>query len=68
MDHDAARAASEPHPAAVSGEKLPHAYFIEEAHWRRSGTVHHLAAPHTKPEDLSSSACFDAWAKDEDEA
>jgi hypothetical protein len=68
MDHDAARTAPEPHPAAPRGEDLPHAYFIEEARWRRTGTLHHLADRRAKPEDLSSSACFDAWAKDEDAA
>jgi hypothetical protein len=52
-----------------SGMDLPHAYFVEEARLKLSaGTVHHLADRHTRPEQLQSSACFDAWAKDEDAA
>ena len=54
---------------AGSGMDLPHAYFVEEARLKLSGgKVHHLADPHTRPEQLQSSACFDAWAKDEDAA
>ena len=54
---------------AESGMDLPHAYFVEEARRRLAGgTVHHLADHHTKPEQFQSSACFDAWAKDEDAA
>ncbi len=55
---------------AGSGVDLPHAYFVEEARLRLSGgsKLHHLADPRTKPEQLQSSACFDAWAKDEDAA
>lgn len=53
---------------ADGGADLPHAYFVEEARLRpRAGRVHHLADPHrTKPEEFQSSACFDAWARDED--
>jgi hypothetical protein len=52
-----------------SGMDLPHSYFVEEARRRiAGGTVHHLADHHTRPEQLQSSACFDAWAKDEDAA
>ena len=55
--------------SAESGMDLPHAYFVEEARLRLAGgTVHHLPAHHTKPEEFQSSACFDAWAKDEDAA
>ncbi len=54
---------------AGSSMDLPHAYFVEEARLRLAGgTVHHLPAHHTKPEEFQSSACFDAWAKDEDAA
>ena len=54
---------------AESGTDLPHAYFVAEARRRLAGgTVHHLADHHAKPERLQSSACFDAWAKDEDAA
>ena len=55
---------------AASGTDLPHAYFVEEARLRlAAGTVHHLPDQHrTKPEQFQSSACFDAWAKDEDAA
>jgi hypothetical protein len=48
---------------------LPHAYFVEEARLRVAGSgVYHLATHPTKPEEFQSSACFDAWAKDEDAA
>ena len=51
---------------AESGIDLPHAYFVEEARRRLAGgTVYHLADRQTKPEQLQSSACFDAWAKDD---
>ncbi len=54
---------------AESGMDLPHAYFLEEAKRQLAGgTVYHLADHHTKPEQFQSSACFDAWAKDEDAA
>ena len=54
---------------AESGMDLPHAYFVEEARRRLAGgTVYHLADHHTKSEQFQSSACFDAWAKDEDAA
>ena len=54
---------------AESGIDLPHAYFVEEARRRLAGgTVYHLASRQTKPDQLQSSACFDAWAKDEDAA
>ena len=49
-----------------SGTDLPHAYFVEEARRQLSGgVVHHLADRHTTPEQLQSSCCFDAWAKDD---
>ena len=51
---------------AESGIDLPHAYFVEEARRRLAGgTLYHLADRHTKPDHLQSSACFDAWAKDD---
>ena len=51
---------------AESSIDLPHAYFVEEARRRLAGgTVYHLADRQTKPEQLQSSACFDAWAKDD---
>ncbi|MCR6500262.1 hypothetical protein MUO32_14525 [Shinella sp. CPCC 101442] len=54
---------------AESGMDLPHAYFLVEARRRLAGgIVHHLADHHTKPDQFQSSACFDAWAKDEDAA
>ena len=54
---------------AASGMDLPHAYFVEEARRRLAGgAVYHLADHHTKPEQFQSSACFDAWARDEDAA
>lgn len=49
---------------AESGIDLPHAYFVEEARRRLAGgTIYHLASRQTKPDQLQSSACFDAWAK-----
>jgi len=54
---------------AEGGMDLPHAYFVEEARRQLAGgTVYHLADHHTKPEQFQSSACFDAWAKDENAA
>ena len=51
---------------AESGIDLPHAYFVEEARRRMAGgAVYHLADHHTRPEQFQSSACFDAWAKDD---
>ncbi len=56
-------------PPAESGKALPHAYIVEEARLKIvGGTLHHLAPHQTKPEEFQSSACFDAWAKDDDAA
>lgn len=53
---------------AGSGVDLPHAYFVEEARRLLSGgIVHHPTDHHTRPEQLQSSACFDAWAKDDED-
>ncbi len=55
--------------SSQSGKILPHAYIVEEARLKLSGgTLHHLPAHQTKPEEFQSSACFDAWAKDDDAA
>ncbi len=57
-----------PQPAE-GGKALPHAYFVEEARLKLSGgTLHHLPHHQTKPEEFQSSACFDAWAKDDEPA
>ena len=60
---------SGPHAAEEGGKALPHAYIVEEARLKQAaGTLYHLAAHHTQPEEFQTSACFDAWAKDEDAA
>jgi hypothetical protein len=43
-------------------------YFLEEARRALSGgVVFHHKDHHTLPDEFQSSACFDAWAKDDDE-
>jgi hypothetical protein len=52
---------------AGSRMDLPHAFYVVEAHLRPAESiVHRLAYRHTKPEEFQSSACFDAWAKDDE--
>ncbi|MGD9477655.1 UNVERIFIED_ORG: hypothetical protein LHK14_13925 [Roseateles sp. XES5] len=67
---DAVRTGSGPHsPETMRTDRdLPHAYIVEEARLKQAGTIYHLAAHQTKPEEFQSSACFDAWAKDDDAA
>lgn len=59
---------SDPH-ASESSKALPHAYIVEEARLKQAAsTLYHVAAHHTQPEEFQSSACFDAWAKDGEDA
>ena len=51
---------------AESGVDLPHAYFLEEARRLLAGGERHAPEDrHTRPEQFQSSACFDAWARDD---